>query len=302
MLRFLEALLPIFGVVILGQFFYRYKFPGKAFWPLADRLTYYVLLPALLISKIAEAKLTDTSILPMAGLLVLATFMLALTLVLLQFFIKTSPSRFTSIFQGSIRPNTYVGLAAASALYHEQGLALIAIAIAGVVPLVNILSVGAFTIYVPQTNRNGQQLARTFVTNPLIIACLLGIVFNITGLPETGIELLNIFSRAALPLGLLSVGAGLNFIALRASMRAISITTILKLIALPSLVMLLFYLSGIEGISREVALIYAAVPGAISSYILARQLGGDSELMAGIITLETFLAMFSIPFLLWLYT
>ncbi|MEK6478384.1 AEC family transporter [Catalinimonas sp. 4WD22] len=302
MLRFLEALLPIFGVVVLGQIFYRNNFPGKAFWPLADRLTYYVLLPALLVSKIAEAKLNDTGILPMAGLLVLATSLLALLLVLIQFIFKISPARFTSVFQGSIRPNTYVGLAAASALYHEQGLALTAIAIAGVVPLVNVLSVGAFVIYIPQANRNWQQLTKTFITNPLILACLLGIVLNLTGLPETGIELLKIFSRAALPLGLLSVGAGLNFKALRASMFAISLTATLKLIALPSLVMLLFYLSGISGVSREVALIYAAVPGAISSYILSRQLGGDSELMAGIITMETFLAMFSIPSMLWLFT
>lgn len=302
MLKFLEALLPIFGVVVLGQLFYRYNFPGKAFWPLADRLTYYVLLPALLISKIAEAKLTDTSILPMAGLLVLATTILALLLVLIQFVFKISPTRFTSIFQGSIRPNTYVGLAAASALYHEQGLALTAIAIAGVVPLVNVLSVGAFTIYIPQANRSWKQLSKTFITNPLIIACLLGIALNLTGLPSTGFELLNIFSRAALPLGLLSVGAGLNFKALGASMSSVGITAALKLLLLPSLVMLLFYFSGIEGVSREVALIYASVPGAISSYILARQLGGDSELMAGIITLETFLAIFSIPFMLWLFT
>lgn len=302
MLKFLEALLPIFGVVVLGQFFYRYNFPGKAFWPLADRLTYYVLLPALLMSKIAEAELTDTSILPMAGLLVLATSLIAILLVLLQFTFNIRPDRFTSIFQGSIRPNTYVGLAAASALYQDQGLALIAIAIAGIVPLVNILSVGAFIIFVPQENQNGIQLLKNFITNPLIVACLLGIALNLTGVPNGAFEIFNIFSRAALPLGLLSVGAGLNFQALRASGLAIGMSVAFKLFFLPSLVVWLFYFNDIGGLSREVALIYASVPGAISSYILARQLGGDSELMAGIITMETFLAIFTIPFMLWLYS
>jgi len=301
MISFLEALLPIFAVVVIGQVFYRYDFPGRAFWPLADRLTYYVLLPALLLSKIAEAELSGAAILPMAGLLVVATFSVAMLLVLLQIWLKISPPKFTSVFQGSIRPNTYVGLAAAGALYHEEGLALTAIAIAGVVPLVNVLSVWAFTFYIPQADRNWKKLTKTFITNPLIVACLLGILLNLTGFPPTGLEFLNIFSRAALPLGLLSVGAGLNFRAVSNALNIVGATAMIKLFLLPTLAMLLFWIFGIGGTAWNVGLVYAAVPGAISSYILARQLGGDSELMAGIITMETFLAMFSMPFVLWLY-
>lgn len=302
MVSFLEALLPIFAVVILGQIFYRYGFPGIAFWPLLDRLTYYVLLPALLTSKIATARLMGSGVLLMAIILVMATMSVALVLIIIQSGLRINSASFTSVFQGSIRPNTYVALSAASALHHEQGLALTAIAIAGVVPLVNILSVWAFTFYVPQGKRNWKRLFKTFITNPLIIACLLGIVVNVTGFPIIGIEFLNIFSRAALPLGLLSVGAGLNYKAARHSIHLMSFAASFKLLLLPSLVMLMFWFFQIQGITQEIGLLYASVPGAVSSYILARQLGGDSELMAGIITLETFLALFSIPFILWIAT
>jgi len=302
MASFLEALLPIFAVVVLGQLFYRYGFPGSAFWPLLDRLTYYVLLPALLTSKIATAQLSGSGVLAMSGLLVLATLSVAIFLVIIQSIIRTDPIRFTSVFQGSIRPNTYVALAAAGTLYQEQGLALTAIAIAGVVPLVNVLSVWAFTYYIPQTDRNWKRLSKTFITNPLIIACLLGILLNLTGFPNIGIEFMNIFSRAALPLGLLSVGAGLNFHAVRQSLLLVGVTSGFKLILLPTLTMMLFWVFQIEGVPKEVGLVYAAVPGAVSSYILARQLGGDGELMAGIITLETLIAILSMPFVLWLST
>lgn len=302
MVSFLEALLPIFAVVILGQFIYRYGFPGSAFWPLLDRLTYYILLPALLTSKIAAAQLIGSGVLMMAITLVIATILVALILVLIQWSVHIDPKRFTSVFQGSIRPNTYVALATASALHQEQGLALTAIAIAGVVPLVNVLSVWVFTFYVPQSERNWKRLFKNFLTNPLIIACLLGILVNLTGFPTVGIEFLNIFSRAALPLGLLSVGAGLNYGAVRHSIHLMSFTASFKLLLLPSLVMLMCWLFQIRGMTQEIGLLYASVPGAISSYILARQLGGDSELMAGIITLETFLALFSIPFVLWVAT
>jgi len=42
----------------------------------------------------------------------------------------------------------------------------------------------------------------------------------------------------------------------------------------------------------------ATLPTATSAYILARQLGGDSPLMAGIISGQTLLAMVSIPVML----
>ncbi len=298
MVSFLEALLPIFAVVVLGQLFYRYGFPGSAFWPLLDRLTYYVLLPALLSSKIATARMSGTAVLSMSATLVLATFLVAVLLVLIQWVTKSNPIRFTSVFQGSIRPNTYVALAAAGTLFPAQGLALTAIAIAGVVPLVNVLSVWAFTFYIPETDRNWKRLTKSFISNPLIVACLLGIVLNLTGFPVIGVEFLNIFSQAALPLGLLSVGAGLNFRAVRNSLHLVGMTAGLKLILLPALVALF----RVDGISREIGLVYAAVPGAVSSYILSRQMGGDSQLMAGIITLETLFAIFTMPFILWLFS
>jgi len=302
MVSFLEALLPIFAVVVLGQLFYRYGFPGSAFWPLLDRLTYYVLLPALLSSKIATARLSGSAVLSMSATLVLATFLVAVLLVLIQWVTKSNPIRFTSVFQGSIRPNTYVALAAAGTLFPAQGLALTAIAIAGVVPLVNVLSVWAFTFYIPETDRNWKRLTKSFISNPLIVACLLGIVLNLTGFPVIGVEFLNIFSQAALPLGLLSVGAGLNFRAVRNSLHLVGMTAGLKLILLPALVTLLFWFFRVDGISREIGLVYAAVPGAVSSYILSRQMGGDSQLMAGIITLETLFAIFTMPFILWLFS
>lgn len=302
MVSFLEALLPIFAVVVLGQVFYRYGFPGSAFWPLLDRLTYYVLLPALLTGKIATARLSGSEVLAISGILMFATLLVAILLVLAQWLVKSNPMRFTSVFQGSIRPNTYVALAAAGTLFPTQGLALTAMAIAGVVPLVNVLSVWAFTFYIPETDRNRKRLTKTFISNPLIIACLLGILLNLTGFPAIGLAFMDIFSRAALPLGLLSVGAGLNFRAVRHSLQLVGMTAGLKLIILPALAALLFWYFRVDGVTREVGLVYAAVPGAVSSYILSRQLGGDSQLMAGIITLETFLAMFSMPFVLWLLT
>ena len=65
-----------------------------------------------------------------------------------------------------------------------------------------------------------------------------------------------------------------------------------------ALVLVLAWALGLDGVSRDVALLFAALPTATSAYILARQLGGDAELMAALITGQTLLAMLSLP--LWL--
>ena len=48
----------------------------------------------------------------------------------------------------------------------------------------------------------------------------------------------------------------------------------------------------------QVAILLAALPTATSAYILARQLGGDAPLMAGIISGQTLLAIVTIPLML----
>ena len=47
-----------------------------------------------------------------------------------------------------------------------------------------------------------------------------------------------------------------------------------------------------------VAVIFAAVPTAASSYSLAKQYGGDAQLMTSIITIQVALSFITIPILL----
>lgn len=99
----------------------------------------------------------------------------------------------------------------------------------------------------------------------------------------------------ALPVGLLAVGAGLQLQALRAAGAAFVWSSVLKLMLLPVLTWLMADGLGLDHSAQQVLTLYAALPTAASAYILARQLGGSAELMAGIITGQTLLAMLSLP-------
>ena len=137
--------------------------------------------------------------------------------------------------------------------------------------------------------------------NPLIITCLLGITANVISLPIPAplLATMEVMGNAALALGLFAVGAALNLSALTDRLSLIAITTVAKLALKPIVFIGLVVFLPMPEEMFLVGLVCAAVPGAPSSYILARQLGGNAELMAGLITASTLFGFLSLP--LWLF-
>ncbi|MEZ5583399.1 MAG: hypothetical protein R3F37_12235 [Candidatus Competibacteraceae bacterium] len=139
------ALGPIFSLILLGFGLKLYRFPGEAFWPAAEQLTYFVLFPALLVHRLALAELGDYAVGPFASVLVAGLLLATLLLFLLRPLLGVDGPAFSSVYQGGIRFNTYVGLAAAGALFHLPGSTLAALAMAVLIPLINVLCVGVLT-------------------------------------------------------------------------------------------------------------------------------------------------------------
>jgi hypothetical protein len=71
---------------------------------------------------------------------------------------------------------------------------------------------------------------------------------------------------------------------------------------MPLIAVSLARLFGVEGSDIAIAAIAASVPTASASYVLARQLGGNAPLMAEILTLQTLLAMLTMPMMIALLT
>ncbi len=297
MIAIVLALVPVFLLIALGYALKRGRFVPDGFWPPAEKITFYVFFPPLLFRSLATADLADLPLAGAVGALVLAVLVVASVLLVLRPRLGLGGPAFTSVLQGSIRPNTYVGLAAAFALFGDMGVSLAAIAIAAFVPLVNVISATALTRYASETAPSAGRTARIVATNPLILACLAGILFNLSGLalPPVIDPLLRILGQAALPLGLISVGAGLDIAAAHAARGRVLATSSIKLLVLPALAWLALGWFGVTGLTATVALLFAALPTSATSYVMARQLGGDHTLMAGIITVETLIATATLP-------
>ena len=299
----IHSLIPILGLILIGLVLKQSRFIPDAGWSGMERLTYYLLFPALLIHTLGRQQLEG---IPWEGIFIVVVGVLSVSSLILILWYRllssSSGPTFTSIFQGGVRFNTYIALALAQALYGEQGLAMGAVAAGFMIVLINLLCISVLSIWGEGKQRSVKGFTREIIGNPLIIACAIGWMLNVTGigLPGPSDETLEIIGRAALPFGLLAVGAALKPRAIQSHLSPSLISALIQFVLKPLLTYAMLILTGISGVAASALIIAFMVPTAPSAYILARQLGGDAESMASIITLQTLLAFIVMPLIAYL--
>ncbi len=299
MTAILLAVAPIFALIALGWALRRHLWPAPDFWASIEVLTYYVFFPALLVTTLAQARIT-WDVVPFLAVLVGVSLSIAGILTLARPLLRIDGPAYTSVFQGSIRFNTYVGLATASALFGTEAVALLALAIAVMIFPVNILSIGVLARHATAAPPSAATTLGEVMRNPLIISSVIGLALGAVEmkLPPVIGPVLDILAKAALPLGLVAVGAGLNLGTVAARGMAVAVASTLKLVVSSLLALAAARVLGLDAVSTTIAVLYCALPPAPTSYILARRLGGDHELMAALITVHTLLAAVSVPLFL----
>ncbi|MGW8161121.1 MAG: AEC family transporter, partial [Desulfobulbales bacterium] len=170
-------------------------------------------------------------------------------------------------------------------------------------PVVNILCAMVLVRYGGQKS-GWYWIFTTVLKNPLIIACMAGMGFNLLGLqlPRMVANFTAIIGKGSLPLGLLTVGASLQVSSIKKAGKEMVYTCFLKLFFLPLLMWLSCTLWSVDNLSAAVAVLFAALPGSPLSYILAKQLGGDTKLMSSIIAVQTGISMITLPVIIALVT
>ena len=304
MIAVFEALFPVFALIVVGAILKRSHFMGEDAWKGMAELCYFILYPALLIKTLSTADLSKVSISGYSATLVTTVLVMTVILLALRPVLKArgiSGAAFTSLFQGVTRWHGFVALAVTGLLYGDPGLTYIALTIAIFVPFLNFINVVILSIFADQAF-SMRKLVLQVLRNPFISACAFGLTLNFTGLgiPKVAYSFLDILGGGGLGLGLLTVGAGLRFSLAFEDTLMVTLGAVLRLIAMPLLMYYSASFFGIDGLARTVAMIAAAVPTAASSYVLARQMGGDAALMASIITAQVLAAIITMPAILWL--
>lgn len=287
-------LLPDFTLILLGFALRRAMHLGDHFWAGLEKLVYFVLFPALLFFSIARTRIDFAAAAPFVASGVAALGGGMLLGLLGRPLFSARRTAFASQFQCAFRFNSYIGLAVAGQLHGEAGIAAMGILIGALVPLANLASVWMLA-------RHGRLgVARELARNPLILATLAGLLFNLSGLvlPEVAGRILGRLSEASIALGLLAVGAALKLRGEPGAHLPSAYLLGVKLLALPAIAWLVARRLGLGGAYFDVVVMFGALPTASSAYILAMRMGGDGAGVAWLISATTLGAMLTMP--LWL--
>ena len=295
------ALFPLVALIAMGYIFKRTQFLSDEFWRGAEKLNYLILFPVLLFNNLAYVKFEGSTLTQVLLALVIIIIMSSLTLWIARAFSHIPVARFGVYVQSQIRFNTYIGLSIMSLLFGAQGMQMFAMMIALAIPLVNVISVLAFS---QGQGLKPRQILFSVIKNPLILGCVVGIIFNLLQLSLfSGLEqLLKFLASMSLPLGLISVGAALQFAQLKHDYMRLLLNTLGRLIGVPCLAYLICSMLNLNDFETIILVVFCSLPTASAAYILTRYFNGDSQLMAGVISLQTLCFAFTFPVLMILLT
>ncbi len=200
--------------------------------------------------------------------------------------------------QGTFRSNASVlGLPLILNLYGQDAGAVFALPLPLMIIAYNIIAPVVLSYFSGGKEVNYKEIAKKIITNPFLVSALLGVLFNVAKipLPVFFTKTLSQFSASGSPVALIALGAMTNFESFKNSGKLAFISSVLRLVIIPLIVIPIAVLLGFRGASMGVIICFFSTPTAIGSYVLAKNITGDGEL-AGQILLQTtvlsFITMF----------
>jgi predicted permease len=266
-------------------------------------VAYWVFFPALLSETLIRANLAALPLGAITITMILTFLTMAAGLLCarrhLMGWLGIDGPSFSSLFQNATRWNGFIALPILAKLYGDEGVALVALVMGALVPIANFAAVVVVAQNVSSRRLTPGETAYVVFRNPFIWATAIGLVINLMQIPiyapvMTG---LNMLGSAGIGTGLLMVGAGLHTQEAMRPSAATWLGTALKLFGTPALVTLWSLVTCLSGTAFVACIVCAAVPTAMSAYVLARQMGGDAPLVAATVTLQTVVSFLSIPLL-----
>jgi predicted permease len=301
MLNILTTIVPIFAVILLGWSLRRLDFMQEVFVKPANRLVYFVAIPAMIFREISEAALAEQLSLSLA-LATLSPLLVVFGIGLLVVQrVGIRRQQMGTFLQCSFHGNLgYIGLAVSYYFLGDEGFTRASILAGFVMLLQNFLAVVALSRFNAAPSENFSALVKRILLNPVIISAMAGMAVSMSGygLPVILDRSLKILSGMALPLALLVIGASLSFSQMRRQLRWTLVISVFKLMLLPALGLMLLYLSRLSQVEYLPGLILLASPTATVSYVMASEMGGDPDLSTAAISVSTLAS--ALTFTLWL--
>ena len=297
-MNFAQLLFPDFSLILCGHLVCRFTALNRSVWQQVDSLVYYFLFPVLLFHSIVKSPLDPAA----ASSLIAAGLSLAASAIALSYSLPHWPvlgrhidrREHAASAQVGFRFNSFIALALAERIAGPQGLLMISMLIGFCVPIFNIGAVW------PMARHGNTHFVRELLRNPLIIATASGLLANLLGfrMPVWLEPTVQRIGAAALALGLMAAGAGMQFGSLQRG-KVLGMSVLLcKHLGLPLLAWVWSRIWQLDATQTTVLLAFSALPTASTCYVLATRMGYNGPYVAGLVTLSTLSGMVSLPFAL----
>ena len=297
-----NVVFPILAYMMIGFTATRMKIWDEDAATTVNRLLFTAFLPVLLFENIRSFDLSQ-------GLDIrLTAFALSSVLVtygLLFFFVplvESDRSRRGVMIQGIYRSNyIIIGVPMTQTILGRENIGFTAALIGIIIPLFNIMAIIAMEVY-RDSKIDWGRLLKNVLKNPFVIATFFGFSILLSGIalpPFISTTTVSI-GRAATPMALAAMGGCFRFAGAKNCMRQLVITVTGKLVFMPALWLTIAALLGFRGHSFISLMSLYGAPVAVSSYSIAQQMGGDSELASQIVvytSVFSILTLFLITFI-----
>jgi predicted permease len=303
-MQILNILAPVFLLIAVGVVLQAGKYVSANFLKEANRLTYWLGLPALLFSQLAASFHDVGGARLMFTVVLLATVLVVLIGYGVAWLLRVPGPAVGTFVQGAFRGNlAFVGLPVIYSFPDETlawGVSVRTAAVLTVAPMMVVYNTVGVVVLLLSQHKLGWPMVKPFakqlLTTPPLLATVAGIIFALSGwtMPPAVDKTFTSLGEMALPLGLLGVGGSLVTVQLRGNWRLPLVAAILKTMAAPALGWIVGHRLGLGGVELKILMILLACPTAIVSYTMVVELKGDETLASGVIVFSVLTSILSL--------
>ncbi len=295
------VIMPIFIMMVLGYVLKKVNVFDNDTIKRLNKSVFKAFLPTLIFYNVYTSEIADVFNPKLILYSIISIIVVAILAFIVVFFSEKDNAKRGVLIQGIFRSNFAIfGVPLSISLYGDSITGTASVMIAIVVPLFNILAV-----IVLETFRSGtinlKNVLKGIITNPLIIASALGLLalFSKISLPTFVENTIRDISKASTPLALVALGGSIDFKKVKNNIKQLIIGIAGKLIVVPALILSFGILLGFRNEELAILISLSASPVAVSSFTMAQQMGGDSDLAAQLQMFGTTICIITV--FLWIF-
>lgn len=293
---------PIAAVILIGWAFTEFGIIPRSTFRENNKILYWLSIPALLVRLTARADLTaagNLNLLPAvhAGYLIMPLIAWAAGRLAGEEKNRLAISALVSMRSNQV----FMGIPAVSIALGSRGLESLSLYFALSLVGYHMISIAASQIVLsggisPKSLFNS---AKKLATNPMVLACFVGIAFSLAGVnefPRPVDVTLKVLGDIGTGMALLAVGAGLSFRSVPSMLRKTWRDTLIKLVVQPAVVWAFFLVWPVDPIMVQVVVFVCAMPVAVNSLVVAQGMGMDDQYAGEVIAVTTVFSALTLPF------